>query len=48
MVELINAPNELKGKVNLTSSKSISNRALIAKHVGGLNTKIKNLSNHGM
>ncbi len=44
MVELINAPNELKGKVNLTSSKSISNRALIAKHVSGLNTEIKNLS----
>ena len=44
MIELIQAPKNLKGTVSLTASKSISNRVLIAKHLGGLDTKISNLS----
>jgi 3-phosphoshikimate 1-carboxyvinyltransferase len=44
MIELINAPKGLIGKVNLTASKSISNRVLIAKYVGGLEIEITNLS----
>ena len=42
MIELIQAPRKLKGTVSLTASKSISNRVLIAKHIGGLDTKISN------
>ena len=44
MIELTQAPKNLKGTVSLTASKSISNRVLIAKHIGGLDTKISNLS----
>ena len=44
MIELIKAPNKLTGKVNLTASKSISNRVLIAKYLGELKTEIINLS----
>ena len=44
MIELIQAPIKLTGVVNLTASKSISNRVLMAKHIGGLSTIITNLS----
>ena len=44
MIELIKAPSKLTGKVNLTASKSISNRVLIAKYLGELKTEIINLS----